>query len=584
MPNDIDSHDSKVPFLSDTIFSEISIGNYDKYLTDIPTYQALLNYLRMEGSDPCKNSSSTFDFACLIHHAKPLTIHQQLNNLFPNKIIHIFNYLEKFMLKNENLIEAQDKINSLRFADDIFKVYRLEKNNISDVNHINNNLFRYIKNLVTLTGITEIETEDGSNLAILELIKLQSGFLQKLNKLNKNSTGNSEKNNNSYLIFQPLVYFSETLGELAFEFGLKEETQHHTYKIEETITTLNKTIFKQLNSDELSHVAWSYENFLHDGNKKEIAFGCLNLFGIETCQPKDSPETIALLEEIINQKNMSSTWFTKNHLELIIDYLLKGSNEIIKNRLGSSSQDNNLIKIKNFFVTCLQSNVSLDKNYLKKVFQLCSTIFEISTYEQLKLRNPTVIFDIKYFKDIQATIALVLNLVKSNKEEKELFDQIHIIEQLGNLVVNVLKDYDANKHSNKTNTYIINLPKSFLDIINYSKESNNTLLVAYTSFTNSTNKIAKICLETTTCNNKQILEQIFQLFGSMARRLKHGNKEGNISFAESQIIIAAKNLKNMIRKNINFTDQELGSFIEKFSKIHQSRNQELMEKDCQGSI
>jgi hypothetical protein len=365
----------------------------------------------------------------------------------------------------------------------------------------------------------------------------------------------------------------ESIGDLGFQLKIKDEFQSQAELLKRSVQQFIISISN--NSSEFKNtLVQSFLNTYHDGNSEDIAKDCQDSYEIKNCQKSDNPDTIAILKKI-NAGNITFNEKNENNFKLIVDHLLKDSDEVIKNRLHLLTRENKLIKYKNFLIGC-SSKFSITEEYLKKSYKLCQKIFEISTANNSKLRNTDDKFDIKYYKEISNNIALVLNIVKNNEKQIALFEQIHVIEQLGDLIIDVTKNYHSHKYSNITDNSVTNLPKAYLDIINYCKDLNTTLADTYNSFAISINKVVTACLQSNACNNTQIKKQSFEILGGMTRKLEHAHR----IHSAKEVINSAKELKGIIENSTNISAAELGNDVANFLRIRHSRNQILMDKDC----
>jgi hypothetical protein len=589
--------------MSETFFSQnIQAKSLDDILQDIldknypesPTkaiFERFLNavMLSLDCNKPKKNQS-LLDFNCGPDIVKNTGVHLNLKHfLTETKLNALFDFFSNYIIANKNTLSDDNIKKSILLGTHYTTLYEAKiidpRSTFSEDDILTTSSFlKFLTSLFNIHNITKFETpglihKKGENL----FPNITWGDPQKIDML----VGHSIKliqdliarsDFNRYIHQEEsFLGFLENLGDLGFQLKLKEEFEFQAQQIQ----SIAQTIFSSTGSENLSDTfkksaAWAFLDRYHDKNVNDIESDCSNLFGFENCLPPDNENT-RLIYNKINTDNIGPTDLNTVNYQLVVDKLSQGSENNVRNQLLSLSNTNKLTHFINFFKDYLkQNNTTLDETYLKKTFKLCHAITEIATSNKTSLRNTDNKLDIKYFKLIQAQIALVLNLVKSNSKENLLLDQTHIISQLKNLVIDVIENYQANKYSNQTDEYIVNIPKSYLDIINYCKDSESTLIQAYNLFATSINEVAKACLSLEVCNTTQIKKQSFEILGGMTRKLERAHR---IHLAK-EVINSAKELKGIVERSGNISNTELGNDVTNFLKIRHSRNQVLMDKDC----
>lgn len=573
----------------DEMFSDIIEGNY----TGLPSKANFQKFLQQLMTDmECDNSrdNQLFNLGCGTEEARSSFTHYFLNQKFKSgHLSNIFSFFSKYIIANKNTLADKNIKNLISLGTHYTLLQDAKINNANSTFSENDvitssEFLSFLTSLLNVHNITEFETQQlihtkGEGL----LPNITFGDDQKIDMLvghtNKLVTDLMARLDLKNYLHKEESFLNslESLGDLGFQLKLKEEFADQADQIKNIAQTiLSSPSSRNFTETFKISAAWAFLNRYHDKNAHDIETDCRYLFGFENCLPPDNENTRIIYEKILKNTIKPADLNTINY-QLVIDKLSQGTPENIANQLNSLSGNNKLTNCINFFKDYLkQNNNTLNEIYLKKTFKLCNAINEIATASKTSLRNTANKLDIKYFKMIQAQLALVLNLVKSNSEEKSLHDQIHSISQLENLVIDVIENYHDHKYSNKTDENVKNIPKSYLDIINYSKDSDSSLLVSSNSFAKSIKEVTKACLNSEACNNTEIKKQSFEMLGGMVRKLDQVHR---IHLAK-EVINSAKELKNIIKNNNNISDAELGSDVANFLRIRHARNQILMDKDC----
>lgn len=571
------------------MFSDIIEGNY----TGLPSKANFQKFLQQLMTDmECDNSrdNQLFNLGCGTEEARSSFTHYFLNQKFKSgHLSNIFSFFSKYIIANKNTLADKNIKNLISLGTHYTLLQDAKINNANSTFSENDvitssEFLSFLTSLLNVHNITEFETQQlihtkGEGL----LPNITFGDDQKIDMLvghtNKLVTDLMARLDLKNYLHKEESFLNslESLGDLGFQLKLKEEFADQADQIKNIAQTiLSSPSSRNFTETFKISAAWAFLNRYHDKNAHDIETDCRYLFGFENCLPPDNENTRIIYEKILKNTIKPADLNTINY-QLVIDKLSQGTPENIANQLNSLSGNNKLTNCINFFKDYLkQNNNTLNEIYLKKTFKLCNAINEIATASKTSLRNTANKLDIKYFKMIQAQLALVLNLVKSNSEEKSLHDQIHSISQLENLVIDVIENYHDHKYSNKTDENVKNIPKSYLDIINYSKDSDSSLLVSSNSFAKSIKEVTKACLNSEACNNTEIKKQSFEMLGGMVRKLDQVHR---IHLAK-EVINSAKELKNIIKNNNNISDAELGSDVANFLRIRHARNRILMDKDC----
>lgn len=573
---------------SDDILRDI----FDKNYPESPSqgiFERILNAVMMSLDCDKPRKSQPFDFNCTPDELKNRGVHLSLKMfLSENKLNNLFEFFSKYIITNINTLSNENVEQLISLGTHYTTLYETKIKDMSSTFSKNDiiittSFINFLSSLFNIHNITEFETRGLIHQKVEgSLPNITFGDLQGIdmlvghsNKLIRDLIVRLEFNNYSYKE-ESFLDFLESLGDLGFKLKLKEEFQFQAAQIQNiTQTILSSTSSEKFSDKFKKAAAWAFLNKYHDKNVNDIESDCRELFELENCLPPDNESTRLIYEKIVKH-NIKPTDLNTVNYQLVIDKLLQGTSDNIDNHLNSLSNTNKLINFLNFFKDYFKQNNTLNETYLKKTFSFCNAFNEIATSSKTSLRNTDNKLDIKYFKMIQTQLALVLNLVKSNSEEKLLLEQTHSISQLNNLIVDVIENYQDNKYSNKTDEYFANIPKSYFDIINYSKDFDSSLLVGSDSFSTSINKVTKACLNSAACNNTQIKKQGFEMLGGMARKLEHARR---IHLAK-EVINSAKELKDIIKNNSNISDAELGNDVANFLRIRHARSQIFIDKDC----
>lgn len=578
---------------SDTILQDIMDENYPKSPNNTVLESFINTILMNQDCDKPPQKERLFDLNCHpVDSLKNMGIHFSLKHLLSeNKLYSFLEFLTKNIIANKNTLTDEIK-KKLIFLGNHYTI--LEEDKLKDKKRIftendvitTSSFTNFLSSLFNIPDITKIETPGLISRKGKErdsLLNITSGITQGVDmlvghfiKLIPDLIVKPDYSKHLYKK-ENLLAFCGNLGDLGFQVKLKEEFGYQAEQIKGIVQIILSSPSSENFRETLKKsAAWTFLNRYHDKNFNDIESDCIHLFGFENCLPPDN-ESTQLIYESIFKDTIKPNDLNKTNFQLIIDKFSQGTHENIANQLNSLSSTNKLTNFINFFKDYLkQNNNTLDEIYLKKTLKLCNAINEIATANKTSLRNTANKLDIKYFKMIQAQLALMLNLVKSNAEEKLLFDQTHSLSQLENLVIDVIENYHDHKYSNRTDANVENIPKSYLDIINYSKDSNSSLLIGSILFAKSIIKVTKTCLNSKACNNTQIKKQCFEMLGGIVRKLEQANK---IHLA-NEVINLAKELKDIIKNNSNSSDAELGSYVANFLRIRHARDQILMDKDC----
>ncbi len=535
-----------------------------------------------------KTKVEFFNIPCATLEGKNAIIHGILKTGIENfRTKNLFNFLGNYIKIHKDSLSEKNIEDLIFFTVHYDKAFRSklilgETINNNDIITFSDFLY-FFRNLLIIPNIKECDTrelihtpnaEKLQNITFGELksfefvigntVELLNDFSVKLNSTANNFT---EENLLSYL---------ENAGALGFEFKIKEDFQFFAEQILHQTQQLLSSLSPRNYSDEFKKsVAWTFLSPYHHNHAEDIESDCQKLFGLENCLPPDD-ESTRLIFNKIRTSDLQSIDFSNTNYQLVIDKLSQGTSTNIETQLNELSHINKLTNIITFLKDYLKKNNPIDEAYVKKTFRLTSSLFNISNPNTTLLRNIENKLDIRFFKMIQAQIAFILNLVKHNSTGNHWFDKNHIISQLQNLTIAVIQSYEANKYSTNTDESVKNIPKSYLDIINYCKDVDSLLNEGSKSFANAIYKIAEACLlNPTVCNNKQIKQQSFEILGGMVRKFDRAHRND----LAKEVINLTKKLKDFIARS-NTTTRELGDDVANFLRIRHSRNQVLMDNDC----
>jgi hypothetical protein len=590
-----DSHTSPAsetnkPLDNDFILLEnISEGKFSGYINLI-NFKEILNLLLFETLPSCKDRPSNHKevLECIIQQTKQNATIQHLEGLSKtDQLSNIFKYFTRCIneLEGDINLEYKEKLVKLDFNFLSISRYKELIDNDTLIELIGTdekNIHSYINYrsiLTILPDISKIKLEDGYN--IVDTISSPAKLLTKLISFNKNATTkNLPTNNYRHPIFEPLANFLDSLGRLAFHFRDSDEAQHHYHRIVTTaqeLIEIEKTA-KQLNSEELNHVAWGFLNHLHDGNENYITGDCEDIFNLNDCQTLDSPQITEIYNTIINgvysQKDLNYFNF-----QTILDKLLKGSSSKIEERLESLSLTKSLSNVSIYFTKYLdliQKPVSSD--HLKKLFRYFTHIGHILSPKSTKQKNTDRKLDSYYYQKVLDQFTFLLRLVRSRKntETTLLTDQIHITMLFGELLKEMMDNHKRYKSLDNTDWFIDKLLASFFDIVDHSIDNPGLLSSGCNDFKQKITDLSDACLNLEVCNSIKTLERAFENLGTMAYRL--GLKE-KINYVEG-IKETAKDLKENAIANLQRSEQELSGVVWIFLNRLHAGNQTAMDIDC----
>lgn len=571
---------------SDAILQDILNENYPPFPSQV-IFERFLNATLMTlDCNKSKPKKAHFSLNCHERSNAGVQIHLDIF-LKENKLSSLIKFFSKNIIQYKNSL-SKEAIEKLIFFGNHYTTFSEAKINdtnsefsINDLQTISS-FTNFLSNLLHINNIKNFETHTlihqkiDNNFPNITLGKLGSIDILISHSIKLMNDLNEKLNYNNFRKEDLLDYF-KNLGYLGFQLKVKEEFLTQAEQVylqaQQLLSSINSENFTSSFKQE---AAWTFLNQYHDGNAHDIEESCRSAFKWENCLPSDN-ESTRLIFDKIQYSDIEPNDFNNANYQFVIDKLLQGTSKNIGNQLNELSRTNRLTNILTFLKDYLKQNNTLDERYIKKTFYLINSLNKITNPHITLLKTTDNKLDIRYFKMVQSQLAFSLNLIKNNSTEKNLFDKIHLIAQLKNLVVDIIELYGATKHSNITDESMMNILKSYLDIINFCKDIDPTLASGYRTFIVAINEINNACLlNANVCNTTQIKKQSFELLGGMARKFDRINR----SDLANEVTVSANRLKNSILNYSNISTNELGNDVANFLRIRYSRNQLLMDKNC----
>jgi hypothetical protein len=302
-------------------------------------------------------------------------------------------------------------------------------------------------------------------------------------------------NINSNYTKESLLDLLKNVGALGFELKIKgfEDLSPKIQSI--AYDAIHSNTFNSSEDKELAGYTFLFE--FHAGITSEIQSDCKNFLNLKEC-PKPTANTL-LFQRIIHGNYINSKP-SFSDFEQIKDEI----NQNLDN-LNHASQFHLFTFLKNI----LKNNSKSDFDF-KMLYGFVFTSINKLTKDLEQQNN----LDNSFIQATESLSLFLFNMVKNNVEDRNLYDQIHIIKQFSQFYEKIIN------HPSQLNNLLDTLNKHFFNMLDRNINRELALQTDHNNFLAIIKDLNKVCRETHNCEKLKlkILARSFKSLGSISRK------------------------------------------------------------------